>query len=124
MARMASRPKRVRVMFRGIPYMLDLVKCRRALVARQVDGDLDSMQSLANAVGISRSTGSRFFSGRPTSLTVTLRILEALHLRFHDVTTPVVEDGEDAEQEPPSAGVRITPAPSRPKPDTGLRLGA
>lgn len=122
MARMASRPKRVRVMFRGIPYMLDLANCRRALVARQVDGDLDSMQSLADAVGISRSTGSRFFSGRPTSLTVMLKILEALHLKFHDVTTPVVEDGEDAE--PPSAGVRTTPAPSRPKPGTGLRRGA
>ena len=91
-ARMASRPRQVTVWFRGIPYTLDLVRCRRALVARQVDGDLDSMESLANAVGISRSTASRFFSGRPTPLAVTLKILEALHLKFEEVATPVVED--------------------------------
>ncbi|HYW26903.1 MAG TPA: helix-turn-helix transcriptional regulator [Terriglobales bacterium] len=91
-ARMASRPRQVTVWYRGIPYTLDLVRCRRALVARQVDGDLDSMESLANTVGISRSTASRFFSGRPTSLAVTLRILEALHLRFEEVATPAVED--------------------------------
>ena len=63
-ARMASRPRQVTVWYRGIPYTLDLVRCRRALVSRQVDGDLDSMESLANTVGISRSTASRFFSGR------------------------------------------------------------
>ncbi len=85
MARMRSRPNSVKVWYRGIPFYLDLVRCRRALVNRQVDGDLDSMESLANAVGISRSTASRFFSGRPTSLAVTLKILEALHLTFADV---------------------------------------
>jgi hypothetical protein len=124
MARMASRPRSVTVWFRGIPYLLDLVKCRRALVERQVEGELDSMESLANSVAISRSTASRFFSGRPTSLTVMLKILEALHLTFENVTTPVVEDGEDTGREPPSAGVRVAPAPRRPGPGTGLRLGA
>ncbi len=94
MARIASRPKYVRVWYRGIPYWLDLVICRRALVARQVDGDFDSIESLANAVGISRSTASRFFSGRPTSLAVTLRILEALHLTFADVARPADDDDE------------------------------
>jgi len=91
-ARMASRPKQVTVLYRGIPYTLDLVRCRRALVSRQVEGELDSMESLANAVGISRSTASRFFSGRPTSLAVTLRILDALHLKFEEVATPVAEE--------------------------------
>ena len=91
-ARMASRPKQVTVWYRGIPYTLDLVKCRRALVSRQVDGELDSMESLARAVGISRSTASRFFSGRATSLAVTLKLLDVLHLGFEDVATPVVED--------------------------------
>ncbi len=91
-ARMASRPKQVTVWYRGIPYTLDLVKCRRALVGRQVEGELDSMESLARAVGISRSTASRFFSGRATSLAVTLKILEVLHLKFEEVATPVVED--------------------------------
>jgi DNA-binding XRE family transcriptional regulator len=89
-----SRPRQVTVWFRNLPYALDLVKCRRALVARQVDGELDSMESLANAVEISRSTASRFFSGRPTSLTVTLKILEALHLKFEDVMRPLAEEDD------------------------------
>jgi transcriptional regulator with XRE-family HTH domain len=94
MARMASRPKQVTVWYRGIPYTLDLVRCRRALVQRQVEGGLDSMESLAQAVGVSRSTASRFFSGRPTSLAVTLKILGALHLTFDDVATPVSDQDE------------------------------
>lgn len=89
---MASRPKTVEVFYRGIAYRLDLVRCRRALVDCQVLRELDSMESLANKVEISRSTASRFFSGRPTSLAVTLKILEALHLEFEDVAAPVDED--------------------------------
>jgi hypothetical protein len=46
----------VTVWYRGIPYSLNLVLCRRALVDRQVDGVLDSMNSLAAKIGISRST--------------------------------------------------------------------
>src|SRR5439155_12455812 len=93
MARMAMRPKEVQVRYRGIPYLLDLVRCRRALVNRQVEGELDSMESLANAVGISRSTATRFFGGRPTSLAVTLKILDTLHLTFADVARAA--DGQD-----------------------------
>jgi hypothetical protein len=96
MARMATRPKQVAVWYRGIPYTLDLVRCRRALVQRQIEGKLDSMESLARTVGISRSTASRFFSGRQTSLTVTLNILTALRLEFDEVATPVVEDASAA----------------------------
>ena len=90
---MATRPKTVLVWYRGIPYRLDLVRCRRALVERQIAGELDSMEALADKVGISRSTASRFFSGRPTSLTVTLNILKALKLTFHDVAHP--DDPDD-----------------------------
>ena len=93
-ARMASRPRQVTVWYRGIPYTLDLVRCRRALVDRQVEGQLDSMERLADAVGISRSTASRFFSGRATSLAVTLKILEALRLTFEQVAIPVADDQE------------------------------
>ncbi len=89
MARTTSRPTYVIVWYRGLAYELDLVKCRRALVHRQVEGELDSMESLATAVGISRSTASRYFSGRPTSLAVTLKILDKLVLRFADVAKPV-----------------------------------
>lgn len=96
MAKMASRPKTVEVWYRGIPYLLDLITCRMALVQRQVDGVLDSMESLASAVGVSRSTASRFFSGKPTSLAVTLRILEALHLKFQDAARPQTEEDKGA----------------------------
>ena len=91
-ARMAARPRQTTVWYRGIPYTIDLARCRRALVLRQVEGELDSMESLAKAVEISRSTASRFFAGRATSLAVTLRILAALHLKFEDVATPGQED--------------------------------
>ncbi len=95
MARMAARPRKVTVWYRGIPYSLNLVRCRRALVDCQVKGDFESMEELAEAVGISRSTASRFFSGRPTSLSVTKKILDVLHLTFADVLTPET-DADDA----------------------------
>jgi hypothetical protein len=93
---MADRPRKVTVWYRGIPYSLNLVRCRRALVDCQVRGEFDSMEQLAGAVGISRSTASRFFSGRPTSLAVTMRMLDALHLTFGDALTPESEADDAA----------------------------
>jgi len=58
-------------------------------VNRQVEGELDSMESLARGCGIRRSMATRFFSDRATSLAVTLKILEALHQMFDDVAKPV-----------------------------------
>jgi transcriptional regulator with XRE-family HTH domain len=120
---MASRPKQVTVWYRGIPYTLDLVRCRRALVQRQVEGDLDSMESLAVAVGISRSTASRFFSGRPTSLAVTLRILGALHLEFAEVASPEI-DQDDAGRAPDDdpGGARLALRPRQPDGSRGSAL--
>ena len=46
------------------------------------------MESLARAVMRSRSTVSRFFSGRQTSLSVALAILGKLKLDFDQVFTP------------------------------------
>jgi hypothetical protein len=43
MASAADRPKRVSVRYRGVPYSLNLVRCRRALVDCQVKGEFDSM---------------------------------------------------------------------------------
>jgi transcriptional regulator with XRE-family HTH domain len=113
--RRGARPRQVIVWYRGIEYTLDLIRCRRALVDRQVEGRLDSMESLAVVVGISRSTASRFFSGRPTSLAVTLKILAALGLRFDEVARPLAdtEDTDDAA----GSGVRLGPAPRGPRPD-------
>jgi transcriptional regulator with XRE-family HTH domain len=81
-------PDRITVRYRGTAYTFHLLRCRRALVMSQVDGQFDSMESLANAAGISRSTASRFFAGRSTSLTVTLKILDALRLTFDEVAEP------------------------------------
>jgi transcriptional regulator with XRE-family HTH domain len=88
-----ERPREVIVWYRGTSFVLDLVRCRRALVQRQVEGELDNMNSLARKVGVSRSTASRFFSGRSTSLAVTLRVLAVLHLTFEDVARPVTLAG-------------------------------
>lgn len=91
MATMADRPRRVSVRYRGVPYSLNLVRCRRALVDCHVRGDFESMEELADGVGVSRSTASRFFSGLPTSLAVTKKILDALGLKFSDALTPESE---------------------------------
>lgn len=64
------------------------MKCRRALVGCQIEGKFERMEELADSIEISTSTASRFFSGRPTSLTVTKKILAALGLKFEDVLRP------------------------------------
>lgn len=76
---------RATVQFRGICYDMDLAVCKRALVRCQVAGGLDSVQALAEAIGRSRSTVSRFFAGRPVSLAVAVAVLDRLNLQFDDV---------------------------------------
>jgi len=76
----------------GVPFELDLIACRRALVLRQVDGDFDGIDGLAKKVGCSRSTASRFFSGRPTSLKLVLAVLAVLQLKFENVARPWTPD--------------------------------
>ena len=80
------------------------------------------MESLANAVGISRSTATRFFGGRPTSLAVTLKILDALHLTFADVARAA--DGQDDAD----GSMVVRQAPRDPRPSgvggSGLRAVA
>src|SRR5215472_4963428 len=102
MTKRPRRPSEVTVWYRGIPFTLDLAKCRRALVGCQIMGKFERMQELAETVGVSRSTASRFFAGRHTSLTVTKKILAGIGLKIEDVLRPagiVVEDQEE-EQKP------------------------
>ncbi len=73
------------VFFRGIPHEMDDRRCRNALVRCQVDGKLNTIHGIADELDISRSTASRFFSGRPGSLAFTLRILDKLVLQFDEV---------------------------------------
>ncbi|HEY4026671.1 MAG TPA: helix-turn-helix transcriptional regulator [Candidatus Dormibacteraeota bacterium] len=110
---MTTRLRYTTVWYRGIPYTLDLARCRRALVHRQVEGAFSSMEGLARSIGVSRSTVSRFFAGRPTSLAVTLNILDALHLTFEEVATPDTDDPDDPAG-PSSAGVGARPSPRLP----------
>jgi transcriptional regulator with XRE-family HTH domain len=120
MARMSKRPKQAYVWYRGLPYTLDLLECRRALVQRQVQGKLDSMESLAQACKISRSTASRFFSGRPTSLAVTLKILAELGLTFEEVAKQA--DDEDQGEGPSGVSMGQAPAPRPAQPGAAVRL--
>ena len=64
---------------------MDLSVVRLALVRRQVEGVFHTVEALADAVGRSRSTASRWFAGRQTSLAVVVAILDKLHLSFDDV---------------------------------------
>jgi hypothetical protein len=112
---MASRPRTTTAWYRGIPYVLDLVRCRQALVDQQIEGRIDSMESLGNACSISRSTASRFFAGRQTSLAVTVAILKALGLTFDEVASPAAADDDG------TAGVAI---PAQPAPDGRLEGAA
>lgn len=89
------RPRRAIVNFRGIDHEMNVTACRMALVQRQVAGEFDSMEGLAVAIGRSRSTVSRFFAGRRTSLSVALSVLDKLKLRFEQVFTPINLDGGD-----------------------------
>jgi transcriptional regulator with XRE-family HTH domain len=70
---------------------MNLGVARLALVRRQVEGKFDRMDGLAEAVGYSRSTVSRWFNGRSTSLPVVLAILAKLKLKFDDVYTRCAE---------------------------------
>ncbi len=88
MARMV-RPRRAIVNFRGIDHEMNVPVLRLALVRCQVAGEFDSMEQLAAAIGISRSTVSRFFAGRATSLTVALAVLDKLKVKFEEVFTPI-----------------------------------
>jgi hypothetical protein len=82
------RPPRVVVSFGGVDYEMNIAACRLALVRKQVAGELLSMEALADAVGRSRSTTSRFLSGKGSSLAVALAVLDKLQLRFDEVFTP------------------------------------
>src|SRR5262245_38001027 len=73
------------VYYRKLPHVMCTRALNRAMRDRQIAGDFDTVAGLADRIDASRSTVSRFFSGKNTSLTVTVRILEALSLTFDQV---------------------------------------
>jgi transcriptional regulator with XRE-family HTH domain len=82
---MQRRPQRVVMTFEGVRYEMDRYVLQLALVRRQVEGEFHQKNQLAQAAGCSRSTLSRFLSGRKISLRVVMAILEKLHLTFDEV---------------------------------------
>ncbi len=91
-SRRRRRPASVILAFGGNPHRVDLTTIERAFFAQVVAGRYDSREDIAKAIGRSRSTVSRFFGGRSTSVRVFLEILNELGLKFEDVATPVTED--------------------------------
>lgn len=82
--------------FGGHPHRVDLAAIERGFFAQVFVGKYDSREDIAKAIGRSRSrsTVSRFFGGRNTSIRVFLDILTELGLKFEDVATPVNGDAQ------------------------------
>ena len=91
-ARRQRRPTSVIMAFDGHPHRVDLAAIDRGFFAQVVGGKYNSREDIARAIGRSRSTVSRFFGGRNTSIRVFLDILTELGLKFEDVATPVNGD--------------------------------
>jgi transcriptional regulator with XRE-family HTH domain len=67
-------------------YERDLVRCRRELLEREIEGRFASGTELAHKLGLSRATVSAFFSGRRSvSLPTVVRILREIRVSFEDV---------------------------------------
>jgi hypothetical protein len=116
-------PARITVWYHGLRYTLDLERCRRALVAREVEG-IDVMESVAKAAGVRPSTASLFFAGHPPSLAATLRILAVLRVGFHGVARLHPEDGGDDLDGWSGVGVQSRPEPRLPELGTAVKLEA
>src|SRR5215831_7271703 len=93
-ARRRQRPASVILAFGGHPHRVDLAAIERGFFAQVVAGKYDSREDIAKAIGRSRSTVSRLFGGRSTSVRVFLEVVNELGLMFEDVATPVREDGQ------------------------------
>ena len=74
-------------------YERDLVRCRRELLQREMEGTFGSVPELAQKAGLSRSTVSGFFSGgRSASRPTVVRILRELGLTFDDVHQEIARE--------------------------------
>jgi hypothetical protein len=73
------------VFYRRLPHVMNTRVLNRAMRDRQIAGDFDTLAGLTDLIDVSRSTVSRFFNGRSTSLAETLKILDALNLTFDQV---------------------------------------
>jgi DNA-binding XRE family transcriptional regulator len=75
-------------------WRLDLVKIEQSFFRKVVAGELTHWDDVAKAVGVSRSTVSRFIRGATVSIAVALAVLRLLDLTFEDVHTAVDDASE------------------------------
>jgi hypothetical protein len=80
------------VQYKGLSYLLNLRGLWRGLLGRATAGEFSTIRELADRSGNSRSTVSRFFAGRATSIDATLAVLKELNLDFEDVCRPLDDD--------------------------------
>ena len=77
--------------FDGHPYRFHVAELERAFFRGVVAGRFTTKEQFSGLIGVSRSTGSRVFRGRNTSLKVALRVLAELELKFDDVAYPITD---------------------------------
>jgi transcriptional regulator with XRE-family HTH domain len=84
------------VTHQGQTYERDLAKCRRLVLERQVEGEFDTLEGLAQRVGLGRTTVGAWLRGAvPGTTTTTARILEGLRVEFEDVHRKVETDARE-----------------------------
>jgi transcriptional regulator with XRE-family HTH domain len=96
-SRSAPKSRTAIVMWRGSRYEIDVARCNRAMVHLQVEGVLDSLEDLAKLAGVSRSTTSRFMSGKGGGPATVRVILRVLRLEFATVVSPLDEQADAAQ---------------------------
>lgn len=100
-----TRPEAITVWYRGNRYTFDLERCRNCLPRWSVDGEPQTVEGLAEHIGVQPSTVAGFISGSRMSLSTTLKILGALG----EVSRLAGDDPDD-----PCNGAAGTPAGRRP----------
>jgi transcriptional regulator with XRE-family HTH domain len=88
----ARRPDWALVEYEGLPHLLWLRRVRRALLDSAVRGEYESRLAVADGAGVSRSTASRFVSGRHASTRTTKAILDVLGLQWEEVLYPLSDE--------------------------------
>jgi hypothetical protein len=86
------RPDWALVEYEGLPHLLWLRRVRRALLDSVVRGEYESRLAVADGARVSRSTASRFVSGRHASTRTTKAILDVLGLQWEEVLYPLSDE--------------------------------
>jgi hypothetical protein len=87
------------VSYGGVEYERDLVRCRRVLLEREIEGDFNTASELAAILSMPRSNVTGFFAGnKKLSKVNVMRILAKLRLEFDDVHRRVARSPGDNTQ--------------------------